>query len=77
MQPYIPLIEGMSDEEFNLDRSNENPNVGKAMQTNTDKIRIYKDLDKDNPRIDRKRDKYGSKEQRKRERNHKLGSREL
>lgn len=47
------------------------------MQTNTDKIRIYKDLDKDNPRIDRKRDKFGSKEQRKRERNHKLGSREL
>lgn len=46
------------------------------MQTNTDKVRIYRNEDKLR-REDRKRDKYGTKEQRKRDRNRKLSTREV
>lgn len=46
------------------------------MQTNTDKVRIYRDDTKE-ARIDPKRDKYGAKELRKRDRNRKLKGRGL
>lgn len=46
------------------------------MQTNTDKIRIFKDENK-NIREDKKRDKFSPKEQRKRSRNAKLSSRDV
>ena len=46
------------------------------MQTNTDKIRIFKDESK-NIREDKKRDKFSAKEQRKRSRNAKLSSRDV
>lgn len=46
------------------------------MQTNTDKVRVYRNDDKE-PRFDPKRDKYNAKEMRKRERNKKLRVREL
>lgn len=45
------------------------------MQTNTDKVRVYR-ADKE-PRLDPKRDKYNAKEMRKRDRNRKLKNREL
>lgn len=46
------------------------------MQTNTDKVRTFRNDDK-LPREDRKRDKYNAKELRKQDRNRKLRSREL
>lgn len=46
------------------------------MQTNTDKVRIFKDVDKE-PRIDPKRDKFNAKEQRRNARRTKLSSREI
>ena len=46
------------------------------MQTNTDKVRIYRNEDKP-VREDRKRDKFNPKELRKSERSRKLKSREV
>lgn len=46
------------------------------MQTNTDKVRVYRNEDKE-ARRDPKRDKFNAKELRKQDRTRKLRSREL
>lgn len=47
------------------------------MQTNTNKTRTYRNEGDKLPREDRKRDKYSTKEQRKRSRNAKLSNRDI
>lgn len=46
------------------------------MQTNIDKIRLYRDTDKET-RVDKKRDKYNPKELIRKARRNKLSSREI